>query len=201
MIGDEAAPRKWSQGRSSRDQSTLPVDVSRQAVPSAPKWRIDAALFNGWRATGVAVELVAELRLGYREQQHVVSDLAAGSIDAHREPLLPVLGGSGHPDLIVPDHRRRPGLAVHGRLPGHVLIFDQPASRWPTKSHRPAAPETPASSRPLLLGRKMPGCRRTAARRNAWNFRRVDRAVGDWSAPLYPAAVRICSPAGPLVSR
>ena len=37
-MGEEPAPRKWLHGRSRRVHSTLPVAVSRQAVPALPKW-------------------------------------------------------------------------------------------------------------------------------------------------------------------
>ena len=34
-----------------------------------------------------------------------------------------ILGGGGQPDLLPPNHGRRPGPAVNGRLPGHAVGF------------------------------------------------------------------------------
>src|SRR4051812_9926433 len=80
-----------------------------------------AALFNDGRGGPITVQRITELRIGDLKHEHVVHDAPTLAIDTNCKELLAVLRRSGHPDLVVPDHWRRPGPAVNGRFPFDVL--------------------------------------------------------------------------------
>src|SRR5450756_1095707 len=49
--------------------------------------------------------------------------LAGVAIHANRELLLAILGGGGHPDLLIPDDGRGPAEIVNRRFPNDVVGF------------------------------------------------------------------------------
>ena len=105
---------------------------------------VEPALFDDRRGRGIAVELVRPLRIALPVQFDVVEQLPARAIKAHRvqpdfieqrerlaagvrsQPfLLLVRGGRDFdrgrdPDLVSPDHGRRPAAAGEVRPPGDI---------------------------------------------------------------------------------
>jgi hypothetical protein len=85
---------------------------------------VDAAFFNRRRGRGVTVRLVIEwIRAFYVEKFEIVLNRASFAVHADGEHLRPVGLGGGHPNLVAPNHRRRPALVVNSRLPNDVLLF------------------------------------------------------------------------------
>ena len=137
--------------------ATLPAHLAVCGVEARDSRRaerdVDAPLFDGRRGGAVAVELVGELRSFDLEERQVPQDFARAPIDAERRKGVPVLGGGGEPDLLIPHHGRGPGLAVDGRFPGHVTIL-RPVQRQ-ARRERGAVTARSAELRPLgVVGRR-----------------------------------------------
>src|SRR3954462_13992546 len=75
-------------------------------------------------------------------------DFSAVTINANREKLCAVFRCGGEPNVIVPNHRRRPSLAFDGCFPADVLSFG-PGGRQVFRG-RMAVPCRAAELRPIV---------------------------------------------------
>src|SRR5262249_32655551 len=113
MIARQIAPRPHC----------LPGGSIQAGSSGTAKVHIDPACFDGGGRRGVAVEGMAERGVGHVEDLDIVDDLASIAMHAQGKEFLAVRSRRGQPDLVAPDHRRRPALAVNGRLPANVLCL------------------------------------------------------------------------------
>ena len=99
-----------------------PENLSRFGVEAggagAAVMQVEPIAFDRRSARRVAVERVAELRRGDLEHGDVVHDPPVVTSHGHRGQPRAILRGIREPDEVVPDDRRRPGLAGNRCLPG-----------------------------------------------------------------------------------
>ena len=108
-----ASPKNFRVGR---------VQACRQVTAEV---NVDSSLFNHGGGSRVAVHRMTERWLFVFDQHFVVHDSTAGSINTQHRHFGAVFGCCGQPDLVAPNHRRRPAFAVNGRFPTQNGFVDR----------------------------------------------------------------------------
>ena len=82
-----------------------------------------AAVGDHRRGRRVGVVLRDPHGLGHVEQMQIVNKFSGVLVHANGEQLSPVSRGRGQPNLIAPDHWRRPAPVVDGRFSNDVFCL------------------------------------------------------------------------------
>ena len=85
------------------------------------KCDVNAPRLNNWCRRGIAVELVAKLRLGDIKKLAVQQHASCVTVEAKHGQLVAILRSRCCPNLVSPNDRARPSLAVDGSFPLYVF--------------------------------------------------------------------------------